>query len=61
VTDPLTTPREWAATVQHPGEPAHKRIQREHGETPPKSDSEALAYIARVFPGVRVIGPIEPR
>ena len=61
MTDPLITPREWAATVQHHAEPPYKRIQPEHGETPPKSDSEALTNIARVFPGVWVIGPMEPR
>jgi hypothetical protein len=42
-------------------EPGYLRIQREHGETPPESDSEALANIARVVPGVRIIGPTEPR
>jgi hypothetical protein len=42
-------------------EPGYLKIQRERGETPPKSDTEALANIARVFPGVRVIGPMQPR
>jgi 5S rRNA maturation endonuclease (ribonuclease M5) len=37
-------------------EPGYLRIQREHGETPSASDTEALANIARVFPGVRIGG-----
>jgi hypothetical protein len=41
-------------------EPGYLRIQREHGETPPTSDTEALANIAQVFRVVRVIGPREP-
>jgi hypothetical protein len=42
-------------------EPGYRRIQREHGENPPKSDSEALANIAAVVPGIRIIGPTESR
>jgi hypothetical protein len=48
-------------TAPNGSEPGYLRIQREHSETPPKSDTEALANIARVFPGVRVIGPMEQR
>jgi hypothetical protein len=51
----LITSSEPRATLQHP-EPTYRRIQREHGETPPKSDTEALANIAQVFPGVRIGG-----
>jgi hypothetical protein len=49
----LITPPEPRATLQH-REPTYRRIQREHGETPPRSDTEALANIGRVFPKVRI-------
>jgi hypothetical protein len=36
-------------------EPGWRRIQREAQETPPRSDTAALASIARVFPKVRIL------
>jgi hypothetical protein len=35
-------------------EPGYLRIQRKHGETPPASDTEALANIARGIPGLKI-------
>jgi hypothetical protein len=57
----LTVPTSPEAQIAVQIEPRYRRIQREHGDTPPKSDTEALANIAAVFPGLRVIGPMEPR
>jgi 5S rRNA maturation endonuclease (ribonuclease M5) len=37
-------------------EAGYLRIQRDQGETPPAFDSEALANVARAFPGVRIVG-----
>jgi len=42
-------------------EPGYLKIQREAGERPPASDTEALANIARVFPKVRLIGGSDVR
>jgi hypothetical protein len=55
---PVTPPKPndgESGTTDEP-EPGYLRIQRENGETPPKSDTEALANIARVFPRARLIG-----
>jgi hypothetical protein len=44
--------RLWEAKGPEPG---YQRIQREHGETPPRSDTEALANIVRYLdPFVRI-------
>jgi hypothetical protein len=37
-------------------EPGYLRIQRDQGEAPPAFDIEALANVARAFPGVRIVG-----